>query len=188
MNKELKNKIYNEYLKCWNERMAKYCTGEIADAIETPIGIVKIVKRRIQNSFWFGYSDCGQGLSYEANEERMENIENRKYKYFKRKNLEDLIETIENLKTSNFVYVYPVCYGDTPINLYKIEIGKYDKIAEGEKPYRNLDCAYIPLTGETKDAVIKMYEKFLIHETKRVENYVKRFGKNITIRSYWIDR
>lgn len=188
MNKELKNKIYNEYLKCWNERMAKYCTSKVADAIETPIGIVKIEKRRIQNSFWFGYSDCGQGLSYEENEERMENIENRKYKYFKRKNLEDLIETIEKLKTSNFVYVYPVCYSDIPINLYEIEIGKYDKIAEGEKPYRKLDCSYIPLTAETKDAVIKMYEKFLVHETKRVENYVKRFGKKITINSYWIDR
>ena len=65
---------------------------------------------------------------------------------------------------------------------------KYDKIAEGEKPYRKLDCSYIPLTAETKDAVIKMYEKFLVHETKRVENYVKRFGKKITINSYWIDR
>ena len=126
MNKELKNKIYNEYLKCWNDRMAKFCTKEIGDAIETSLGIVKIEKRRIQNSFWFGYSDCGQGLSYEANNERMENIENRKYKYFKRKNLEDLIETIENLKTSNFVYVYPVCYGDTPIDLFKVKIAKYD--------------------------------------------------------------
>lgn len=188
MNKELKNKIYNEYLKCWDDRMAKFCTGEIADAIETTIGIVKIEKRRIENNFWFGYSDCGQGLSYEENNKRMESVEDRKYKYFKRKNLEDLIETIEKLKTSEFVYIYPVCYGDTPINLYKIEIAKYDKIAEGEKPYRKLDCSYIHLTGETKDAVIKMYEKFLIHETKRVENYVKRFGKNITINSYWIDR
>lgn len=188
MNKEIKNKIYNEYLKCWDEKMAKFCTNEIVEAIETSLGIIAIEKRRIQNSFWFGYSDCGQGVSYEENEERMENTENRKYKYFKRKNLEDLIETIENLKTSNFVYVYPECYGNTPINLYKIEIRKYDKIAEGVKPYRNLDCSYIPLTGETKEAVIKMYEKFLIHETKRVENYVKRFGKKITIKSYWIDR
>ena len=188
MNKELKNKIYNEYLKCWDERMAKFCTKEIGDAIETSLGIVKIEKRRIQNSFWFGYSDCGQGLSYEANEERMENIENRKYKYFKRKNLEDLIETIENLKTSNFVYVYPVCYADTPIDLFKVKIAKYDLLQEGEKPYRNLDCSYIPVATNVREDIIKMYERFLAHETKRVDNYVKRFGKNITINSYWIDR
>ena len=118
----------------------------------------------------------------------MENIENRKYKYFKRKNLEDLIETVEKLKTSNFIYVYPVCYGDTPIDLFRVKIAKYDLLQEGEKPYRNLDCSYIPVTSNVREEIVKMYEKFLVHETKRVENYVKRFGKNITINSYWIDR
>ena len=44
MNKELKNKIYNEYLKCWDEKMAKFCTKEIGEAIETSLGIVKIEK------------------------------------------------------------------------------------------------------------------------------------------------
>jgi len=83
MNKELKTKIYNEYLKCWDDKMAKFCTSKIADAIETPIGIVKIEKRRIENSFWFSYSECGQGLSYEENNSRIENIKKRKYEYFK---------------------------------------------------------------------------------------------------------
>ena len=190
MNKVLKEKINKEFLKYWNSDMATFCTKGIADGVEFPWGIFIINKPSIKKEFYFGYSDCGQGLSYEENNDRMDTVSRNKIRYFIEQNIEPLNKTIENLKTSHFVYVYNVCYGDTPLGLYQVKFANYNLIAEGETPYRNkqINAGYRELTKEEREILIKFYEGFIEKHTKRVLNYAKRFGNNISISSYWIDR
>ena len=188
MNKELKNKIYNEYLKYWDDKMAKFCTKEIWEALEVNGMIVVAEKPELQTSFYFGYSDIGQGLSYEENNIRIEQVKKHKDEYFTEKNTEGLTKIIDNLLTMPFVYVYPMLYGDTPINLFHLEFAKYDLIQDGKRPYRNMDIKYRVLTMEERKTIVKMYERMLEKQTKRVQNYLKRFSKNISVNTYWIDR
>ena len=188
MNKELKNKIYGEYLKYWDEKMAKFCTKEICEALEVNGMIVVAEKPELQTSFYFGYSDMGQGLSYEENNVRTEQVKKHKDEYFTEKNTEGLTKIIDNLLTMPFVYVYPAVYGDTPINLFQLKFGKYDLIQDGERPYRNMNIEYRVLTMEERKAIVKMYERMLEKQTKRVQNYLKRFSKKISVNTYWIDR
>lgn len=188
MNKELKNKIYNEYLKYWDDKMAKFCTKEIWEALEVNGMIVVAEKPELQTSFYFGYSDMGQGLSYEENNVRTEQVKKHKDEYFTEKNTEGLTKIIDNLLTMPFVYVYPAVYGDTAINLFQLKFGKYDLIQDGERPYRNMSIEYRVLTMDERKAIVKMYERMLEKQTKRVQNYLKRFSKNISVNTYWIDR
>lgn len=190
MNKELKNKILCEYLKGWNNdtRMAEFCTKGIWDAIEVNGLLVVGKKPDLQTSFWFGYSDFGQGLSYEENNIRTERISNHKDKYFIQKNTEQLNNIIDKLMSAPFVYVYPEMYGNTPLALYELKFAKYDLLQEGERPYRGSDIEYRVLTAEERKNIVKMYERMLEKQTKRVQNYLKRFSKNISVNTYWIDR
>lgn len=190
MNKVLKEKIYNEYLKCWNADMATFCTKGICDGVEFPWGIFVASKPDIKKEFYFGYSDCGQGLSFEENNNRMEEVERNKTRYFIEQNIEPLNNIIDKLRNSHFVYVYNVCYGDTPINLFVHKFSSYDLLQEGETPYRNksINAGYRELTMDEREKLITFYEGMIEKHTKRVLNYVKRFSKNISIHSYWIDR
>lgn len=190
MKKELKSRILNEYLKGWHNdtRMAEFCTKGIWDAIEVNGLLVVGKKPDLQTDFWFGYSDVGQGLSYEENNIRTERIGNHKDKYFIHKNTEDLNRIIENLTASPFVYVYPKVYGDTPIDLYQLKFAKYNLIEEGERPYRGMNIDYRPLTMDERKIIITMYEAMLDKQIKRIKNYLKRFANCISVNTYWIDR
>jgi hypothetical protein len=190
MNKELKNRIHAEYSKAWDERMADFCTKQLWDAIDVNGKLVVGKKPDLQSEFYFGYSDCGQGLSFEENNDRMDTVSRNKIRYFIEQNIEPLNKIVEKFKTSYFVYVYNVCYGDTPIGLYEAKFANYNLLAEGETPYRNkqIKAEYRELTKQERETLIKFYEGFIEKHTKRVLNYAKRFGNNISINSYWIDR
>lgn len=188
MNKDLKNKIYTEYKKCWDERMATFCTKGISNAVEIDGGIFVVGKLNIQKDFYFGYSDMGQGLSYEDNNARIEAAEKEKIAYFIKRNTREIDNIIDNLHTSQFVFLYNVCYADIPINLFKHKTSNYDLILNDEKPYRNLDCEYRRATKEERAAIIKLYEDVRENFVKRLMNYLNRYSNKITFNSYWIDR
>lgn len=188
MNKELKNKIYNEYLKCWNDKMAKFCAGGVSNAVEIDGGIYIVHKFTIQKDFYFGYSDIGQGLSFDENNSRIENAERNKVDYFIKQNTREIDNIIDKLHTSPCVFLYNECYGDTPINLFKHKSSNYDLILNDEKPFRNLDCQYRRATDAERKAIIKAYEDARESFVKRLVNYLNRYGNKITFTSYWIDR
>lgn len=188
MNKELKNRIYGEYSKAWDARMADFCTKQLWDAIDVNGKLVVGKKPDLQSEFYFGYSDCGQGLSYEENNARIEAYEDEKKRYFLEKNIKPIEDIIDNLINCPFVYVYKKVYGDTPLDLYNLHFARFDVKYEGLKPYRGLDIEYILLTKDERETVLKMYYKILEKQTKRIINYYTRFNKKISFNSYWIDR
>ena len=76
--------------------MAKFCTKEIWDALEVNGMIVVAEKPELQTSFYFGYCDMGQGLSYEENNIRTEQVKKHEDEYFTERNTEGLTKIIDN--------------------------------------------------------------------------------------------
>jgi len=71
----LKRKYEAGLREAWSndERMVKYDMSKIAYLVPICDGkyIISLSKPTLEKEFHFGYSDMGQGLSYEENNERM---------------------------------------------------------------------------------------------------------------------
>lgn len=153
--------------------------------------IIELSKPKIENEFWFGESDMGQGLSHEENAKRMTRVNSNIIDYFIEKNLEDIEDTITklhniidgkslNLKPKHYIYYYS-CPKDSPIHGFTIE---------------NTNYAWSGVNGETWDVekkdlknILDAYILLKQDFEKRLETYIKKYGTSkMHVRSYWIDR
>ena len=94
---ELKERYAVAMKAVWgnSQKMIDYCVKQAAVFIPVANnGIAVIDKPHIETDFYFGYSDCGQGLSYEENNERVNHVSDNLAEYFVNYNLRDINEKI----------------------------------------------------------------------------------------------
>lgn len=180
-----------EYLKVWpnDERMVKYCQNEISNAVKLSDGrIVVVKKQKIETSFCFGYSTCGQGSEYnEASDAAHHAMTSEKY--FREQNLKDLqskINLLEGKKEKSWwgdPYLSQQSYYSCgPINNYKVVAIRYCDFVEQTKGQ------YSTISEADKKLIIAMYKEEIAKMNKRLDTYLKRYGlSKLNVWTYWAD-
>ena len=184
MNSELKNIISNEYAKVWGEgsHMQTYCVKRAKNAVLMHDGSVIIFDNNsIDKNFYFGYSDCGQGVSYEDNNERIQNINDNLLSYFYRHNLNNIFHSLRKINPNNKYRKPYIVTNYKGSNICVLETyNDYDFNNLAEKPV------------EMTDDDIAAYNKVIKIERKRfvtrLNSYIKKYGTTkLTVDSYWAD-
>lgn len=194
--KEYQDKLKRKYeiglREAWNnsEKMVKYDMSRIAYLVPICDGkyIISLSKPILEKEFHFGYSDMGQGLSYEENNERMKNVRQNLAEHFKKENLSSVnneIEMVEKIiegKTWQKAYHF-VTYYSAPEDSIIHQIG--------------YDTQYgRTFNGKSYDFDIRDLKLFLIglkylkeYTEKKIDTYLKKYGTSkLHVSSYWIDR
>lgn len=134
-------------------------------------------KKSLKTRFCFGYSDCGQGSSFEKAQE-LSNKAERDAEIFIKENLEDIESTIKEFK-ENDVYIIGTHFnkGKNQINLCSDWNMRYHSRENSEK-----------ISEKDKLAIIAILEEEKAKMLKRINTYLKRFGlSKIRSWSFWMD-
>ena len=185
---------YNKALKeVWNgdEKMVKHCMNQIAYLVPICNGnyIICINKVKLNKDFYFGYSDIGQGLSFEENNKRMDEFKESIEQNFKEKNLENIDSTIKLFEEiicghSSIKPMHYVQYYNCPKNSILHDFGFDD-------PWRGKTFGGKGFDLELSDLklLLEGYKMLRTYTIKKIDGYLKRYGTNkIYVSSYWIDR
>lgn len=178
-------------------KMVDYCVKSVSVLVPFKNGSIGIIdKSNIDTNFWFGYSNCGQGLSYDECNRTMDHVQNNIAEYFKEKNMQefdrlekDIAEAKSNLE-ANSKYSVPTIstkyYGQNKAN-----------------PMCNVNLFSDPSRINENDADVMVHridmEELLMWEAgvkqarknfnKRLDAYLKRFGTSkLSVHRYWVDR
>ena len=179
-----------EYVKVWknDEKMVKFCQNEISNAVKLSDGrIVVVEKQKLETSFCFGYSTCGQGVDYdEANDAA--HVASTSEKYFREQNLAYFKKTIDMLKGEKKkswdrdAYLSHSIYSGTPINIHKVVGLYYCDFVEQRHGH------YTEMSDADRKLVIAMYEEEMEKMNKRLDAYLKRYGlSKLNVWTYWRD-
>lgn len=212
MNTEFLNKASQKELKeryavimkaVWgnSQKMVDYCVKKANVFIPVNNGIAIIDKPSIETDFWFGYSDCGQGLSYDENKERVDSVRENIKDYFFEKNLKDINEHIKDIEDiiecaeneySEYICVNRKHYSDEVIECRVIEVlNRYRGWGMGnsiEYLQQNDSTATIA-TYDEMVRYLNAYKYVKEQFTKRLEAYWKKYGSTkLHIGTYWVDR
>lgn len=155
--------------------------------------IVGLEKPLIQTEFWFGYSDIGQGDSYEECNENVHNALKNPIDYFINANLFSInnnIEKVEKLIKSNntesyryyFAKEYSAEKKHNPVSCVclKTDFHNLEELNKDKDKYLSVDELKIFLEALKEDK--KIFEK-------RLNSYIKRYGdKKLIFQTYWLDR
>ena len=191
--KELKEKYLIGLGDIWknDQKMIDYNMKNLAYVIPICKGNVflEIGKQKIETEFWFGESDCGQGLSHDENSKRMKNVRDNFEDYFINENLSSVNRTIDTLKEiiKGSTYKKATHYThywkgpkDSPIHDWSF----YDDY-HNTKP----NCKCEDLSIEDLKIILTGYQLFKEDFTKKLYTYLRKYGlTKLHIRSYWIDR
>lgn len=180
-----------EYLKVWpnDERMVKYCQNEISNAVKLSDGrIVVVEKQKIETSFCFGYSTCGQGSDYDEANGAAHHAKTSE-KYFREQNLKDLqskINLLEGKKEKSWwgdpYLSQQSYYSSGPINNYKVVAIRYCDFVE------QANGQYSTISEADKKLIIAMYKEEIAKMNKRLDAYLKRYGlSKLNVWTYWRD-
>ena len=177
-----------------DEKMIKFLIGD-ADVIAqlTDGNIITFSKPRIDKDFWVGYSDCGQGITYDEANDTIDAINRNLAEYFKSENMrgvDDVIneaeiarDNIEKGYTWDICVIYPHWCGqsaDSPLRDMRLGV-RLD-----EKPL-DPDCRVA--TVEDMDIIIAALKQRKANFEKRLDTYLKRFGTSkLHVGRYWVDR
>lgn len=180
-----------EYVKVWGEgtRMTKCCQNDISNAVKLSDGrIVVVEKQKLETSFCFGYSTCGQGAERnEAN--NAAHVASTSETYFREKNIRGLKDKIDLLKGKKkgsweedpylSQEVYSRC---GPINIHKVVGLRFCAFDELKNSH------YSELSESDKELIIAMYEEEMEKMNKRIDTYLKRYGlSKLNVWTYWLD-
>lgn len=180
-----------EYVKVWkdDEKMVKFCQGEISNAVKLSDGrIVVVKKQKLETSFCFGYSTCGQGAEYEEANEAA-HVANTSEDYFREQNLKEFDNKIALLKTDKEESWYMDAYlsqsnhsGCGLINIHKVVgLRRYDFEEQRHG-------TYVEITEDDRQLIIAMYEEEKEKMSKRIDTYLKRYGlSKLHVWTYWRD-
>lgn len=180
-----------EYVKVWkdDEKMIKFCQGEISNAVKLSDGRIVIVKKqKLETSFCFGYSTCGQGGDYdEAN--KAAHIANTSENYFREQNLKEFDDKIALLKTDKEeswhrdAYLSQnnyVSYG--LVNIHEV-VGLHRCDFEDQRW-----GTYVEIPEADRMLILAMYEEEKEKMSKRIDTYLKRYGlSKLNVWTYWQD-
>lgn len=159
-----------------------------------------INKPRIEKDFCFGYSDCGQGQSFDEAQETAQAAHNEDY--FMKENLKDINKKIEELETRRtpgadyrgelkFYKTYKYTGGEglhqkAIRSFYTYET--YNEDGELAKEQRRLNFKFEELTDEEITAIIEGYKEVKRQFVKRLNSYLKKYGTSkLHIWTYWLD-
>ena len=184
---------YNKALEeAWkgDERMVKYDMNQIAYLVPICNGnyIIKISKVKLDKDFYFGYSDIGQGLSFEENTKRMDEFKKNIEQNFKEKNLSTIDSMIKQLEEiicghSSIKAMHFVQYYNCPENSILHDFGFDD-------PWRGRSFTGKGFDLDLRDLklILEGYKLLREYTIKKINGYLKRYGTNkIYVSSYWID-
>ena len=180
-----------EYVKVWkdDERMVKHCQGEISNAVKLSDGRIVIVKKeKLETSFCFGYSTCGQGSEYEEANGEARNARTNE-DYFREQNLKDYDLAIALLKGEKEhswgkdAYLEQLnCRTCGLINIHEVVGLHYCDFVEQRYG------TYSELSEADKKLIIAMYEEEKEKMNKRIDAYLKRYGlSKLNVWTYWLD-
>ena len=180
-----------EYIKVWGNdtKMVKYCQNEISNAVKLSDGrIVVVEKQKIETSFCFGYSTCGQGSEYDEASDAAHHAKTSE-KYFREQNLKDLqskINLLEGKKEKSWwgdpYLSQQSYYSSGPINNYKVVELRYCDFVEQTKGQ------YSTISEADKKLIIAMYKEEIAKMNKRLDAYLKRYGlSKLNVWTYWRD-
>ena len=191
---ELKKKYEKALFTYWeDEKMVKYLMKQILYLIPICDGkyMIQIDKQKLTKDFYFGYSDIGQGLSYEENNERIKEFKNNIGNEFREKNLSTINNTIEMISK--------VFNGTTEVKMYHFP--HWHKKSESDDSMLRDYGFDDPWRGKTFVGEGKEFEKTDIdklltgliylkkYTEKKIDSYLKKYGSSkINISTYWIDR
>jgi hypothetical protein len=186
--KALREMYANDMKNVWGKdtSMIDYCVKSNKFFIGIQNKVIGFEKHRIENDFWFGYSDCGQGLSYEDNNKRVDDTERHLHDYFISRNTEGIerkIKQISELLKIGYTerIVLRTNYNSDGSSCYVHVKNSYDR-------YDRNDEKEYPMTESEIKFYISALEEFLEMVTDQCERYWKRYRKNISINTYWADR
>ena len=141
---------------------------------------IALTNMPITNEFYFGYSDCGQGPSYDDMSNTIDWVRKNLTRYFIERNTSHLEEELKNLRDETIPFGVYVNYGR----------GKHCMCFEKIERWTNLnEMKMRVMTKDERKIIIKAYEVELERMTRRCITWLKRYGeKKLIIRTYWMDR
>ena len=192
----LKNKYKNSLINIYNndDKMIKYAMNKIAYLIPICYGkhIICIEKPSLKKDFYFGYSDIGQGLSYEENNKVMDEFKKNLEQNFRESNLSNIDSMINDLvsikdnKSSTKIMHYVKYYSDkdsfddSVIHDFGFDDPWRGKSFSGEGRELNVNDIKTLIYG---------YEYLKEYMNKKIDAYIKKYGTSkLHVSSYWIDR
>lgn len=204
LSKDVQKAMMVNYEKCmesvWTLRngkidtkMVDYCKKKTAVLVPLNDGkMISLEKSGLEKDFYFGYSVCGQGPTYDDHNETMRNVSKYLEKYFVEKNKERIEHDIQFLKDKNhdgYRLFKRKHYISEPedgcvvsinyVRSWEISGMSDEKIKElhGEE-----------LTHDELNNLILGYKELLEIKEKQISSYLKRYGTSkLSINSYWID-
>ena len=191
--KESQKKLAETYkaalLEFWDEHMASWSVKQAAYfiPIDNGNGLIVIDKHHIEKEFWSGYSDIGQGMSFEENNKYMDAVRSDIERFFINSNLSSIDSAIEHLKEiidggTNFRIVHRPHYCTQPASscLRCYEIYRYWDSVPAESKDMNIEDVKL---------ILSAYKLYREDFKKKLFTYLKKYGsKHIHMHSYWIDR
>lgn len=177
--------------------IVEYCMKKAAEVVELPNGLmVEIEKERIRTQFCFGYSDIGQGPTYEEAWRSMENADTNEA-YFLRRNMEAFDGVLGGLYRHGQDYMV-VLQGNTE-HLRGLSLKRTTDVLDavggsvvipalkGQELTVRGNRWYI-CTDEDVKLIRDAYERARDAHMKKCRAYLKRYGlSKLSTRMYWID-
>lgn len=188
-----KEELREEFLRVWGKdvKMVEWSVKNHPTSIRLSSGkVIVFDKKYIETEFWIGYSDCGQGRTYDEANRQQEGICANMEKYFIAKNMQEVKSLLEKAKNPEYsIYIcdqYDRKDGHNFVNFYLFDREWGDSFERTQRFSKNFhkvenseDIALIRWAIE-QDA-----QKF----EKRLKTYLKRFGtKKLRCSTYWLDR
>lgn len=180
-----------------DDKLADYCVRKVGEVVELPNGLmVEIDKEHIRTQFCFGYSDIGQGPTYDEAWESMRNA-SKNEAYFLRRNMEAFDRVIESLYRHGHDYM-AVLTGNTE-HLRGLQLKRTTDVLEAvggsavlsalkgqELEFRGVK-GYV-CTDEDVALLRDGYERAAKAHLSKCRAYLKRYGlSKLSTRMYWID-
>ena len=183
--KEVYKGILNDQI-C-KEKAIDYHLSKVSVMVELSDGkLIAIEKENLQKEFLFGYSDFGQGLSYEEARAAANNVDNHIADWFKGHNLGNIKRTIEKLEQ----YIN----GERKIEAYIWKVWNegetYYDFAVNEWIYMDYirEHGGIVVSNEDAKRILAAYQQHKENTEKRIDQYLKRYGTSkLNTRIYWVD-
>ena len=167
-----------------DKKHVDWCMRQISSVLRLSDGsLLTWDKPKIETSFCFGYSSCGQGPSYEEAIKQESNFGETMFINENLRELERRINEIENLDEFSSVYIGQKYFRETKLRQYQIA---------SEWRIKNEPWIYGHIirqaTYEEVQAIIKIEKAERDKLEKRLRAYLKRYGTSkLKTWTYWMD-
>ena len=178
-----------ELEKVWKNDtdMVEYCIKQTQSLVKLSTGqLFATDKPSIETRFCFGYSDIGQGPSYDECNDEMDDFRKHEAEYFKHENLQCFDNFIEQLDGDGVKQLYVT-------NRYRDDYGANIVTTTWISDF-DFEChglrreMYTKVSAQDKEAIKAVYLADRADMEKRLDTYLKKYGtKKLHVWRYWID-